>query len=105
MGSPRFCGSQQDFFCLASARGLEYTKGMTPLFWTILIVLHALTILWFIIIRKDILSYMHTQIKLLGQEHEHKINNFRFRFLIKLYAFSLIVIMGAFTLYLASYGG
>lgn len=77
---------------------------MTPLFWIILIVLHVLTVLWFLLIQKDIHSYMHTQIKLLGKEHTHKIKNRHFRFLIKLYALSLIVIMVIFTLYLLSYG-
>ena len=73
---------------------------MTFTLWIILCVLHLLTLAWYFLIRRDVLSYTHTQIKLLGAESTNRINNSNLRFLTKLYAFVLFLMMTVFTLYL-----
>jgi hypothetical protein len=75
---------------------------MTSLLWIILGALHVLTLLWYFLIRKDVLGYLQTQIKLLGRENAGQLNNLRLRFLLHFYFGVLFVLMAAFTFYLYS---
>lgn len=73
------------------------------MFWLALLLLHFLTVLWYVLIRRDALGYMHTQLKVVGEHNGHHLDHSRFRFLLSLYAVVLMLLMGAATLYFYAY--
>lgn len=73
---------------------------MNLMLWTILGVLHLLTILWYVLVRRDIFGYISTQIKVLGSENKKQIETPALHFLLKFYAAALLLFAVAFTLYL-----
>ena len=73
---------------------------MNLILWIILGISHLFTVLWYVLIRKDIFGYTNTQMKILGNENKKQIETPALHFLLKFYAVALLVLTVGFTLYL-----
>jgi hypothetical protein len=75
---------------------------MNLILWIILGISHLFTVLWYVLIQKDIFGYTNTQMKILGYENKKQIETPALNFLLKFYAVALLVLTLGFTLYLFS---
>ncbi len=71
-------------------------------FWIIFILLSLLTVLWYGLIRRDVMNYRDTQVKILGEGNRHFCETRVLRFLRRSYAFVLFLIVVGFAYFFYS---
>lgn len=75
---------------------------MNILWWSLFVVLCALTALWAVLIRADARRYLESQVKVLGEKNIKHIRSPHARFLFKIYVATLVLLMLGFGLYLST---
>ncbi len=72
---------------------------MNAFLWIGLFVLLTLSLLVFVMVKRDAQAYLESQIKVLGKENSHYFNINGVKRLFIFYAFSLVLILGFFLFY------
>lgn len=70
--------------------------------WIVFVILSLLTLVWFVLVRKDANAYLESQVKVLGPENRHYLKPLRQKSLFLIYGFVLLFIVIGFGLYLIS---
>lgn len=71
--------------------------------WIVFGVLNLLTLVWYFLIRRDVLNYMETQLKVLGEGNRRFFDTRRLKGLRWAYALLLVFLMGGFSVFLFSF--
>ena len=67
--------------------------------WITFGVLTLLTLLWFILVRRDARAYIESQVKVLGEEHRAYVDTPKTQIFFGLYGFILVILLGVFFVY------
>ena len=73
---------------------------MTLPIWIVLGVLHGISLVWYFMVRRDVVHYAQTKLKLVGEEHMHEVITPFLRRSVQLYGIMMGVVTIGFTFYL-----
>lgn len=72
---------------------------MNLLAWIIFGILILLTLLWFVLVKRDSKAYVESQVKVLGEENRSYVDTKKMKLFLFFYAVSLALVLGFFFVY------